>query len=230
MSGSGLGYNILTDASAAFAAHTIRAAKSDGGTAVTEAGCATYPGSIWADEVDDQLILLSEATQGDSQVDAWDVAGALNVDGTGTIDGAATLGSTLGVTGAVSLSDVLKFLGSSYGNWEFETVELQTTDANTTQLWSKTLADPSSCTVFAFVRWIRSDGDSAHVGQSLRVGGAYRDGGAAVANGDTEVHASGGGATVDIDEDGNDIEIEVKWDAVETVHWSALILHNYQAI
>jgi hypothetical protein len=111
MSGSGLGYNILTNTSADFAAHTIRAPKSDGGTPVTESGCATFPGSVWADEVDDQLILLSQAVQGDSPIAALEITGDLtlgaNVVGDVLASGAVCARGAAEAQGAATINDVV---------------------------------------------------------------------------------------------------------------------------
>jgi len=87
MAGSGLDYHILTDPSATFAAYRIFSPKLDGGSTIAEEDCDTYVAALWGDFVEDCLLDLNKACQGDSQVDNWDVAGTLNVDGATTLAG-----------------------------------------------------------------------------------------------------------------------------------------------
>jgi len=99
MAGSGLSYDIRTDPSATFAAYQIFDLKVDGGSTIAEEDCDTYAAALWGNFIEDCLIDINEAFQGDAQVDAFDIAGTLDADG------AVDFGSTLQVDGAASFGD-----------------------------------------------------------------------------------------------------------------------------
>lgn len=139
----------------------------------------------------------------------------------------------VGIGTGTNVWDTLSIKSSSSGFLtsakNFATAQIATTNATTTDLYTKTLTDGYVYNMFVTITARRSDGGAVENGTFARQFKVYRDGGGATLGtivtpwADDQLTMAG---TITVDTSGNDLRVRVTGEAGKGIVWFADIVYN----